>query len=195
MLMVAVRGELIGDLERHGEISIAFEVATVFDVDLLDDGLRGMLLTERPVDIGWTKDYDATDGGPKDWASRFDVSAWGLLGAYDDRGRIGGAVIAFDTPNLYMLRGRRDLAVLWDLRVTPAARRTGAGAALFNASEAWARERGCAALEVETQQVNVPACRFYARMGCALAAVDRHAYAGLPEEVQLIWRRHIDADA
>lgn len=191
--MLAVGEEPIGDLERHGEVSIAFEVTTVFDVDLLDAGLGGMLLAERPVDVPWTKDYDATDGGPKYWASRFDVSTWGLLGAYGDEGRIGGAVIAVDTPNLHMLRGRRDLAVLWDLRVAHAARRTGAGAALFRSSEAWARERGCTVLEVETQQVNVPACRFYAHMGCSLAAVDRHAYAELPGEAQLIWRRQIDA--
>jgi len=193
--MVVVRDEPISDLERHGEISIAFDVTTLFDVVLRDAGLGGMVLAERPVDVPWVKDYDAADGGPKDWASRFDVSNWGLLGAYDDEGRIGGAVIAVDTPNLHMLRGRHDLAVLWDLRVAHDARRRGAGAALFRASEAWARERRCTALEVETQQVNLPACRFYARMGCTLAAVDRHAYAELPEETQLIWRCQLDAGA
>lgn len=98
-------------------------------------------------------------------------------------------------PNLHMLRDRTDLAVLWDLRVDHNARRLGAGAALFRASEAWARERGCSALEVETQQINVPACRLYARMGCSLAAVDRYAYAELPREVQLIWRRQLGLGA
>lgn len=189
--MVAIRGENIGHLERHGEISIAFEVRSVFEVELLEAGLGGVLLIERPVDAPWLKDYDATDGGPTRWASRFDVSHWGLLGAYEDGRRIGGAVIAFDTPNLHMLRGRRDLAVLWDLRVVGDARRSGVGAALFRAAETWARERECSALEVETQQVNVPACRFYVRMGCSLAAVDRYAYVELPEEAQLIWRREL----
>lgn len=193
--MVAIRDEPIDDLERQGEIAIAFEVTTAFEVELRDAGLGGILLTERPVDVPWVKDYDTTDGGPKRWPSRFDVSKWGLLGAYDHERRIGGAVIAFDTPHLSMLRGRRDLAVLWDLRVDHNARRLGAGAALFRASEAWARERGCSALEVETQQINVPACRLYARMGCSLAAVDRYAYAELPEEVQLIWHRQLDPGA
>lgn len=193
--MVVTRVEPIDDLRRHGEISIAFEVLTVFDVELRDAGLGGVLLVERPVDVPWVKDYDAADGGPKRWSSRFDVSNWGLLGAYHDERRIGGAVIAFDTRNLYMLRGRRDLTVLWDLRVAHDARRSGAGAALFRASEAWARERGCSALEVETQQVNVPACRFYARMGCSLAAIDRYAYADLPHETRLIWRRQLHPDS
>jgi GNAT superfamily N-acetyltransferase len=86
-----------------------------------------------------------------------------------------------------MLVGRRDLAVLWDLRVAPAARRRGVGAALFRAAAAWAAARGCAQLKVETQNVNVPACRFYARQGCVLGAIDRFAYPGLPHEVRLLW--------
>jgi hypothetical protein len=42
-------------------------------------------------------------------------------------------------------------------------------------------------LEVETQNVNVPACRFYARMGCTLGAINCFAYADAPDEVQLRW--------
>jgi GNAT superfamily N-acetyltransferase len=191
--MVAVREESIADLARHGRISIAFKVTAVFEVDLIHDGLGGLLLTERAIDDPWVKDYDAADGGPSMWASRFDVGNWGLLGAYEDDRRVGGAVIAFDTPELYRLRGQRDLAALWDLRVAANVRRSGIGAALFEASVTWARERRCAALEVETQQINVPACRFYARMGCSLAAVDRFVYAESPEETQLIWRCDLDA--
>ncbi len=190
--MLAVRAESIADLDRHGETAIEFEVRTIFGVELVDGGLGGMLLTELTVDDPWVKNYDAADGGPSQWASRFDVSNWGLFGAYEDDRRIGGTVIAFDTPDVHMLRGRRDLAVLWDLRVAPGSRRAGVGAALFDAATAWARERGCSALEVETQQANVTACRFYQRMGCSLAAVDRFAYADLPEETQLIW--HLDLD-
>ncbi|MGQ0831265.1 MAG: GNAT family N-acetyltransferase [Microthrixaceae bacterium] len=189
--MVEIREESIGDLERHGKISIAFEVTSLLDVEVLDAGPDGIRLAEVSVEVPWLKDYDSADGGPSRWASRFDVTNWGLLGAYNDRRRIGGAVVAFDTPNVLMLRGRRDLAVLWDLRVASDSRRSGVGAALFRASEEWARERGCSALEVETQQVNVPACRFYVRMGCSLASVDRHAYGELPDEVQLIWRRQL----
>jgi hypothetical protein len=45
-------------------------------------------------------------------------------------------------------------------------------------------------MKVETQNVNVPACRFYAAMGCTLGAVNLHAYAGHPKvghEVMLLW--------
>lgn len=190
--MFDVRREPIAALDRHGETSIQFEVSTVFDIKQVDGGLGGVLLTERTLDEPWVKDYDAADGGPSGWASRFDVSNWGMFGAYQDEDRIGGAVIAVGTPDLHMLRGRQDLAVLWDLRVTPGSRRSKVGSALFDAATAWARERGCSALEIETQQVNVSACRFYQRMGCSLAALDRFAYAELPDETQLIW--HLDLD-
>jgi GNAT superfamily N-acetyltransferase len=190
--MLAVRAESIAQLDRHGQIPIEFEVRTILDVELVDGGLGGVRLEEVTVEDPWVKDHDTADGGPGHWPARFDVSSWGLLGAYEDDRRVGGAVIAFDSPEVHMLRGRRDLAVLWDLRVAPDRRRSGAGEALFQAAKTWARERGCRALEVETQQINVPACRFYRRMGCSLAAVDRFAYADLPDEAQLIW--HLDLD-
>jgi len=40
---------------------------------------------------------------------------------------------------------------------------------------------------VETQNINVPACRFYVRMGCALLAINCMAYPELPGEAQLLW--------
>jgi ribosomal protein S18 acetylase RimI-like enzyme len=40
---------------------------------------------------------------------------------------------------------------------------------------------------VETQQVNVVACRFYQRQGFSLERVAAAAYPSLPDEVQLLW--------
>jgi GNAT superfamily N-acetyltransferase len=62
-----------------------------------------------------------------------------------------------------------------------------AWAALFRAAEHWARARGCRRLKIETQNVNVAACRFYQKMGCTLGAIDRFAYPGQPAEVRLLW--------
>ena len=73
----------------------------------------------------------------------------------------------------------------------PAARGRGVGSALFRAAAAWARGRGCWQLGVETQNVNVAACRLYARQGCMLASVDRFAYPGLPGEIRLLWRTDV----
>lgn len=183
-----------GALGEHGRISIAFTVDRILEVTLADGGLGGVSLTETPVTDPWVKDYDAIAGAsPARWAERFDVSNWGLLGAWRDGARVGGAVIAFRTANLYMLGGRDDVAVLWDLRVAPGQRGAGAGSALFRAAEGWAAARGCGWLKVETQNVNAAACRFYRKMGCTLGAIDRFAYPGQPGEVQLLWWKALQA--
>ncbi len=93
---------------------------------------------------------------------------------------MGSVVVSFDTPGIAEIR---------DIRVSPPHRRRGGGTALFAAAERKARERGCVALEVETQNVNIAACDFYARKGCTLAKVEPFAYPELPSEVRLAWRK------
>ena len=181
-------------LGEHGRISIAFVVDRILQVTLANDGLGGMALTETPAPDPYVKDYDAIRGeGPARWAARFDVSNWGLIGAYRDGTRVGGAVIAFRTADLYMLADRDDVAALWDIRVAPQQRGTGVGAALFRAAERWAGTRGCGWLKIETQNVNAVACRFYQKMGCALGGIDRFAYPELPGEAQLMWWKEVHA--
>jgi GNAT superfamily N-acetyltransferase len=183
-----IRAAPMAALADLAAVSIAFEVDRVLDVTVHDDGLGGLTLRERRLETPWWKDYDAIEGeGPTRWPRRFDTSNWGLLLARAGTRCVGGAVVAYDTPGVEMLEGRRDLAVLWDLRVAPDVRGRGVGAALFRAAEAWAAARGCAWLKVETQNVNMAACRFYARRGCTLGAIHRFAYPALPDEVQLLW--------
>jgi GNAT superfamily N-acetyltransferase len=175
-----------GTLAEHGRISIAFTVDRVLVPT--GGGLDGISLTEATVAEPYVKDYDAVDGdGPERWARNFDVSNWGMIGAYSGGARVGGAVLAFRTADLYLLAGRTDVAMVWDLRVAPAQRGTGVGSALFRAAEAWAGARGCGWLKIETQNVNAAACRFYRKLGATLGGIDRFAYPGLPHEVQLLW--------
>jgi GNAT superfamily N-acetyltransferase len=175
-------------LSDHAAISIAFVVDRVLEVRLLDGGLGGMSLTEIAVTDPYVKDYDAIEGaGPQCWPERFDVSDWGLICARRDGVGIGGAVIAMKTPGLHMLGLGDDVAVLWDIRVLPRERAGSIGSALFRAAEDWAGTCGCRRLKIETQNVNVPACRFYQKMGCTLGAIDRFAYPGQPAEAQLLW--------
>lgn len=179
-------------LPVYAEIPMTFTVRSVFRVEVIDQGLGGLRLVEEPVEP-CTKDCDAYDedgSPPLSWGHRFDMSNWGFLLAADGDRTVGGTVVALDTPGVDMLEGRRDLAVLWDLRVQPAKRRRGIGSRLFRHATDWARQRGCSQLKIETQNVNVPACRFYAKQGCELRSIDRHGYAGCPEvahEAMLIW--------
>jgi GNAT superfamily N-acetyltransferase len=185
---IKIKEEAITLAPELALIPISFEVESVFDVSSPGGGLGGLTLSERRLDAPYVKDYDAAEGEhPSQWAKRFDVSNWGLIGAHSGGARVGGAAVAFNTEGVNMLEGRSDLAVLWDIRVAPEARGRGVGFALFRGVEVWAAARGCRQLKIETQNINVPACRFYARQGCVLGAVNRFAYRELPDEVQLLW--------
>jgi ribosomal protein S18 acetylase RimI-like enzyme len=178
--------ETMSSLAAHAAIPIAFPVERVLDVTPSE---QGFVTVERALDSTYVKDYDAIES-PRDW-SRFDTSKWGLLAAYSGHQRVGGAIVALDTYGVDLLEGRSDLAVLWDIRVAPHCRGRGIGTALFRAAEAFAAARGCRELKVETQNTNVPACRFYQRQGCVLRTVNRFAYPALPHESQLIWTKSL----
>jgi GNAT superfamily N-acetyltransferase len=144
-------------LAEYARLPIAFRVDHVLGVTARTEG--GFDLSTRRLEIPYLKDYDAVDGeGPLHWAGRFDVSNWRLFTARVGGSRVGGATVAFNTPGLTMLEGRRDLAVLWDIRVARDARGKGVGSALFQRVEAWAQTHGCRQLKVETQNINVRAC-------------------------------------
>lgn len=177
-------------LVEHGSIPISFPVTSVLEAQLVEWGFGGIVLHEQVIEHPYVKDYDAV-GGPTRWRSQFDLTNWGLLGAFVDGTRIGGAVIAYHTSSVDLLERRSDLAALWDLRVAPAWRRSGVGRALFGATESWSRERQCTQLQIETQNVNVPACHFYLRMGCAVRTIDRLAYRDTPGEVRLLWSKDL----
>ena len=175
-----------------GQVPIFFTVDRVCDVLPHSNGLAGFVLSERPIETPYLKDYDRIPGeGPHQWASRFDITNWGFIWARSEGRFVGGVVIAFDTLGLTMFEGRKDLAVLWDIRVSPEVREQGVGSALFRAAETWAISKGCTQLKVETQNINVTACRFYERHGFVLRTVDHCAYPDLPGEIQLLWYKDL----
>ncbi len=129
---------------------------------------------------------------PLEWANRFDVSQWHFLVAYVDALRVGGAALIMNAPDVEMLDGRKDLALLWDIRVAPAFRSRGVGSAVLAAAETEATSLGAAELKVETQTVNVPACRFYESHGFELRQANAGIYEGLPNEIQLLWYKSLN---
>ena len=177
-------------LSEYGKIPIAFEVKSVLQIYPIDGGFGGIRLREEKVVPSYSKDYDAyEDGGPEAWL-KFDLRNWGIFLAREGARHVGGAVAAFDTPGLDMLDGRSDLAALWDIRVHPDFRGRGIGTELFHRAAKWCRVRKCGQFKAETQNVNVPACRFYAKQGCHLGEINRYGYTGHPKvghEVMLIW--------
>lgn len=182
--------EAMPNLAEYASVSIAFQVRAVLDTVAINGGLGGLVLRERIIDPAYVKDYDQHES-PRTWAERFDLSKWGWIVAREGSNRLGCAAIAFDTIDVNMLEGRRDLAVLWDIRVEPAVRGQGLGKAMFKAAEAWAISRCCRDIKIETQNINVPACRFYQSQGCELRSINCGAYPTLPHEVQLLWYKRL----
>ena len=189
-MIVRVTQESQPDLAEYARIPIAFEVREVVQLPVpLPPNMTALVTC--PVAAPWIKDYDAVGDPPSTWASRFDLSHWTFFTARADGRVVGGATVVFRAPDVDMLAGRRDVALLWDIRVVPAARGRGVGSALVAEAGAWAASQDAAWLEVETQDINVPACRFYARNGFTLRAVNRGAYPELPNETQLLWYRRL----
>jgi GNAT superfamily N-acetyltransferase len=175
-------------LDRYCLIPSYFEVNSILEVEILDDGFKGMKFKEQKVARPYTKNYD-TEGEPFSWLN-FNTSNWVTFLVSEDDSLVGGLTVACQTPELRMLNGRDDLADVWDIRVHPDYKRKGYGTRLFKEAVAWSRNKGFKQLCVETQNVNVRACRFYLKQGCRLGAVNRFAYFSNPkerDEVQLIW--------
>jgi GNAT superfamily N-acetyltransferase len=175
-------------LAEYSRIPIKVKVRERLEVELVEGGLGGMLLHQVPVTRPYIKDYDSYGELPADWPGKFDTTNWGFFLAMDGKRPAGGAAVAFNTHGVNILEDRRDLSVLWDIRVDPAYR--GAGIPLIRHAADWSRKHGCRQMKVETQNVNVPACRFYQRMGCRLGEIRLYGYAAVPavaDEVMLNW--------
>ncbi len=176
---------------RYREVPTAFTVQSVLEPRATDK--PGIVLHEVPCERPYVKDYDTAgvdEGCPARWAERWDTSNWGFFAAIDGPRTVGWAAVAVRTPGMTMLEGRDDLAVLWDIRVHPDWRRRGIGGQLFQSATRWARQQGCRQFKIETQNVNVPACRFYAAHSCRLGGIIPGPHAYPPElhhEYMLLW--------
>ncbi len=84
-----------------------------------------------------------------------------------------GEVVGIAAASVSRWNGR---AVLWHLYIQPAHRGVGAGRALLDSIEAYARQAGAWCIWLEAQNVNYPAIQFYRRHGFELCGLDRCLY-------------------
>lgn len=124
---VEIREERPSDLREHIGVPSVYESSSVLDGQ---ESAKSFELCERQLIQPYRKDYDAAED-KMDWPLRFDMTKWALFAAFHDGERVGGAVVAFDTLGVEMLEGRRDLSILWDIRVAPKVHRRDVGSALM----------------------------------------------------------------
>lgn len=172
-------------LDEYCKVSMKYKVESEFRIELLNNGIDGIKFIEESVKPYW-KNYDSEEDNPSLLSNIFNLKNWHVISAFDDEKRIGGAIIAYNTPGVNMLEGRDDIAVIWDLRIDKEYRGKGIGSNIFNKCIEWTKSKKCSRVKVETQNNNVNACKFYAKQGAKLSNINKFAYSN-NNEVQLIW--------
>lgn len=178
-------------LDEYSQIPIGFKVESIYEVLFKNNGLGGIQILEKPIDKPYFKNYDEFES-PQDWTKKWDTSKWGFFIARNNNNKvIAGMTIAYNTENIIMLEGRKDMSVIWDIRIDSKYRRTGIGSILFQKAIEFSKERNCKIIKIETQNNNVIACRFYAKQGCYLGSIHPNIYNELPSEIQFLWYKNI----
>ncbi|MBI9011448.1 MAG: GNAT family N-acetyltransferase [Clostridiales bacterium] len=170
----------------YSKLSIDFFVESEYRLMKTNSGLGGLLIDEVLV-TPYHKTYDREDDNPSHLMEKFDLSNWFVISAYEGENLVGGALLAYNTKEINMLEGREDLTVLWDIRIDKDYRNKGIGHQLVNTCKKVSKELNCNRLKIETQNINVSACKFYVRQGAELTSFKEHCYEEYPNEIQFIW--------
>ena len=174
--------------EMYDSVSMNVDVKSEYKVKRIDNGLGGFILEEVPV-TPYVKDLSVYERATE-YEKEFDITHWSFYMAFDDEKPVGAATVAARTDKLYMLAGRDDACVLWDIRVADEYKHQGIGQKLFDLAVKNAKADGYRQMIIECQNINVPACNFYRKQGALLSKVDMYAYyqeEACRNEVQFLW--------
>lgn len=173
------------DIPRLAEIRPSFTSLTVLEVQRTGSGVEaGWRLIERPLpkpfDKGDAYDFDAVEQA--NIRRRF-LQGDGLHLVVENADRLVGILDA--TPQEW-----NSTVLVWNLMLDQSMRGQGIGSDLFRRTAVWAQRQGYRALLFETQTNNVPACKFYAALGCRLEGIREAFYTNDDmenHEVAVFW--------
>lgn len=115
----------------------------------------------------------------RDYAGYIDNPEKNVFLAYSEEECIGQIVLKRDW-NRY--------AFIEDICVARSSRGQGVGTGLIQKAAEWAKGSGLNGLALETQDDNLPACRFYAKCGFVIGAVNTMLYKNFDnEESAVFW--------
>ncbi len=130
-------------------------------------------LRETLVDLPLYKDYRLYQRTLEAVEDRLAGAQGGYVALAD--GQVAGVILL----NIEAWRG---VTRIEDIIVGRLFRRYGIGTLLLNCAADWARNHGCHALLLETQNINYPAIRFYLRNGLEVWGISQHFYPPGSEE-------------
>ena len=190
MSKVKIKKENFSKLSDYSKIPISFQVESVYRIELKKAGIEGLDIYEEKVETPYLKDYDVFES-PLVWPSKFDLKNWAVFFAYINKKIVGGATVALNSKNVKMLDGRDDISVLWDIRVMPKYRNKSVGSKLLEKCESLAKRKKCKMMKIETQNINVEACKFYKSHDYFLGGYHQFGYACCPDEIMFLWYKKL----
>ncbi len=183
---IDVRSVAITDALALHKLDYSFETDRIYTLHVNgkleqnDDTLQTLYkpslafeLWETPVDPPLYKSFREYEHKLEEVESRLSSVEGGYVALAG--GQIAGAV-------LLNVEQWRSVARIEDIIVGRQFRRYGIGSLLLNCASDWARNRGCWAIVLETQNVNYPAIQFYLRNGFEAWSVHKHFYPPGPVE-------------
>ncbi len=182
--MITLRELTSADIPNLTQIRPTYRTNTILELERTGSGLQvGWKLVERELETPFDKGsgYDLNEIMQADIAERFlrtdDV--------YQRVAEFEGRLIGFLEVEL---QHWNNSANLWNLMIDLDYRGKGLGRRLWHRAIDFARQEGVRTLLIETQNTNVPACRFYERMGCHLCGVHEAFYTDELNEFALFWQ-------
>src|SRR5258707_10163211 len=130
-------------------------------------------LWETPVDLPLYKSYSEYDRTLEEVEAKLSNIDGGYVALAG--GQVAGVV-------LLNVEQWRSVARIEDIIVGRHFRRYGIGSLLLNCAFDCARNRGCWAIVLETQNVNYPAIQFYLRNGLEVWSINQNFYPPGPDE-------------
>lgn len=181
---IYIRPLTLADIERLPEMELNFQAEAHLAVEKTVAGLNvTWRLVERPLVPPFISvDYNIDAQDQAEIRQRLAEND-GLYLVAEHAGRL---VALLDLEREHW----RDTGQVWNIVVHRPYRRQGLGTRLMRRAIRWARHQGLRALALETQTNNLPACRFYQKLGFQLCGLDDHFYSNEDidlNEVALFW--------
>jgi len=175
------------DIPNLPQIRPTYVTNTILAVEKSGEGLEvGWRLVERslpkPFDKGTLYDFDeAAQAEIRDRLAR-PHQTYQRVADNTSTGQLVGLLEV-------QIRDWNNMAWLENLMIDLDYRGQGLGRRLWHRALEFARRSEVRAILIETQNTNIAACRFYARMGCHLVGINEAQYTndGLTSEVALFW--------
>jgi ribosomal protein S18 acetylase RimI-like enzyme len=189
--IIEIRPLTLEDIPNLPEIRPTYRTDTILAVERSGQGYEvSWRLVERrlaqPFDKGGLYDFTPEQQAAIRERLKRGAAAYQRVAVLNGARRVGLLAMAWQAWN--------ETAFIWNLMVDLDFRRQGIGSRLWHLAVRAAQAWNARAITLETQQTNIAACRFYARMGCRLVGLDESLYGNVSEapdapitEIALFW--------